>query len=191
MTTLHTHKTETFYQEVLKQEQEMSRTSNLVWRRECQQTTEEMRQEDTWRADELAYALEIRLTDEQLAIIEADLRSGIELPYVGSSAADEETHEKIAEAIQDAYDDVGNCNYVAVIDHDDIVIVRRLLDKVASGKSLDKGDRVWAGIGAQYLKAGELETPIQRHARFLAHKKRREEGQSSDNFANAILTEGA
>jgi hypothetical protein len=185
MTTLHTHKTETFYQKVLKQE--MSSTSNYVWQRECLQTTEEMQQEVTWRADELAYALEIRLTDEQLAIIEADLKSGITLAYVGSGAAD----EKIAEAIQDAYDDVGNCNHVAVIDHDDIVIVRQLLDKVASGKSLDKGDRVWAGIGAQYLKAGELETPIQRHARFLVHKERREEGQSSDNFANAILTEGA
>src|SRR6266436_8161848 len=107
MTTLHTHKTETFYQEVLKQE--MSSTSNHVWRRECLQTTEEMQQEVTWRADELAYALEIRLTDEQLAIIEADLKSGIKLPYVGSGAADEKTYEKIAEAVQDAYDDVGNC----------------------------------------------------------------------------------
>jgi hypothetical protein len=165
MKTLHSEKTEAFYQEVLKIELEMDMHSNRA--HGLEQPSEELRLEAEWSADEIAYGLEIRLTDAQLADIEADVKTGCTMAEIGSDETDE--------AIQDVWDEALQLNAVVTIDHDDIRIVQRILEKVAEGKELDKGDRKWVGFLANVLKPSELETPLQKHARFLAHKERREE----------------
>ena len=73
MTPLHTEKTETFYQEVLKINLKSAMHSSRA--HGLEEPLEQLRLEAEWSADEVACALETRLTDAQLAGIEADVKS--------------------------------------------------------------------------------------------------------------------
>jgi hypothetical protein len=64
MTTLHSEKTEAFYQMVLKNSFDSMRTN---WVLGPEQPSEDLRLEAEWTADEVAYGLEMRLPDAQLA----------------------------------------------------------------------------------------------------------------------------
>jgi hypothetical protein len=44
-------------------------------------------------------------------------------------------------AIHDAWEDAGQINNVVVIEHDSLSIIQRILEDVATGKELSKGDR--------------------------------------------------
>lgn len=170
MTTLHTDKTETFYQEVLKTNLEAAILSSRACGRE--KPLEQLRLEAEWSADEAAYGLEIRLTDAQLADIETDVKAGCTLANLGSNKAEE--------AIQDAWDDVTELNNVVVIEHDSLSIVQGILEKVAAGRNLSSADCEWAGFIADYLNSRNevegrwIETPRQKHDRFLDAKHQRE-----------------
>jgi hypothetical protein len=170
MTTLHTEKTETFYQEVLKTNLEAAMHSSRGSGRE--QPLEQLRLEAEWSADEVAYGLEIRLTDAQLADIEADVKAGCTLANLSSNEAEE--------AIQDAWDDATQLNNVVVMEHDNLSIVQGILQKVAAGEELNSGECEWAGFIADYLNSQHeaegcwIETHRQKHDRFLEVKHQRE-----------------
>ena len=172
MKTLHSERTEAFYKKVLEESMESYQSSNLVLAPEYQQTLEEFRVEEELHADEVAYGLEIRLTDAQLADIEADVKAGCSMDEIRS--------DETVEAIQEAWDDAGELNNVVVIEHDSLSIVQSILEKLAAGKELDKGHRHWAGYIAQFLNSRYkaegcwIETPKQKHDRFVADKQRRE-----------------
>jgi hypothetical protein len=170
MTPLHTDKTEAFYQEVLKINLESAMHSSRVpW---LDDPLEQLRLEAEWTADEVAYGLEIRLTDAQLADIEADMKPGCTMANLGSNGTED--------AIQDAWDDVTQLNNVVVIEHDSLSIVQGILEKVAAGRDLSSGDCEWAGFIADYLNSRNevegcwIETPRQKHDRFLDDKHQRE-----------------
>jgi hypothetical protein len=74
MTPLHTEKTEVFYQEVFKINLESAIHSSRA--HGLEEPLEQLRLEAEWSADEVAYGLEIRLADAQLAGIEADVKAG-------------------------------------------------------------------------------------------------------------------
>ena len=84
------------------------------------------------------------------------------------------------EAIQDAWDDVTQLNNVVVTEHDSLSIVQGILEKVAAGRDLSSGDCEWAGFIADYLNSRYetegcwIETPRQKHDRFLDAKHQRE-----------------
>jgi hypothetical protein len=84
------------------------------------------------------------------------------------------------EAIQDAWDDATQINNVVIIEHDSLSIVQSILKKVAAGKELSEGDSEWAAFIADYLNSRNevdgcwIETPRQKHDRFLAGKRWRE-----------------
>jgi hypothetical protein len=170
MTTLHTEKTEIFYQEVLKTNLDAAMHSNRGIGRE--QPLEQSRIESEWSADEIAYGLEIRLTDEQLTDIEADVKAGCTMANLGSNGTEE--------AIQDASDDATQLNNVVVIEHDNLSIVQGILEKVAARKELSNGECEWAGFIADYLNSRYetegcwIETRRQKHDRFLDVKHQRE-----------------
>jgi hypothetical protein len=170
MTTLHTEKTETFYQEVLKTSLVAAMHSSRACGREL--PLEQLRLEAEWCADEVAYGLEIRLTDAQLGVIEADVKAGCTMANLGSKGTEE--------AIQNAWDDVTQLNNVVVIEHDSLSIVQGILEKVAAGKGLSGGEREWAGFIANYLNSRFetegcwIETRRQKHDRFLDAKHQRE-----------------
>jgi hypothetical protein len=170
MTTLHTEKTEAFYKKVLKTNLEAATHSNRGIGRE--QPLEQLRLEAEWSADEIAYGLEIRLTDEQLADIEADVKAGCTMANLGSNGTEE--------AIQDAWDHATQLNNVVVIEHDSLSIVQGILEKVAAGKDLSSGECEWAGFIADYLNSRYetegrwIETHRQKHDRFLGVKHQRE-----------------
>jgi hypothetical protein len=170
MTTLHTDKTEAFYQEVLKINLESAmHRSRVPW---LNDTLEQLRLKAEWTADEVAYGLEIRLTDAQLADIEADLKAGCPMANLGSNGTED--------AIQDAWDDVTQLNNVVVIEHDSLSIVQGILEKVAAGRDLSSGECEWAGFIADYLNSRYetagcwIETRRQKHDRFLDVKHQRE-----------------
>jgi hypothetical protein len=75
--------------------------------------------EAEWSADKVAYGLEIRLTDAQLADIEADVKAGCTMANLGSN--------ETAEAIQDAWDGAQEPNNVVVMEHDSLSIVQGIL----------------------------------------------------------------
>jgi hypothetical protein len=168
MTTLHTEKTEAFYQKVLKINLDAAMHSNRSYKLE--EPLEQLRLEAEWSADEVAYGLEIRLADAQLAGIEADVKAGCSMAELGSNGTDE--------AIQDAWDDATQLNNVVVIEHDSLSIVQSILERVAAGKELSEGDSEWAAFIADYLNSRNevegrwIETPRQKHERFLADKRR-------------------
>ena len=170
MTTLHTEKTETFYQEVLKTNLEAAMHSSRACGRE--QPLEQLRLEAEWSADEVAYGLEIRLTDAQLADIEADVKAGCPMSNLGSNGTEE--------AIQEAWDDATQLNNVVVMEHDSLSIVQGILEKVAAGKEPSRGECEWAGFIADYLNSRYetvgcwIETRRQKHDRFLDVKHQRE-----------------
>ena len=128
-----------------------------------EQPLEQLRLEAEWSADEVAYGLEIRLADAQLAGIEADVKAGCSMAELGSNGTDE--------AIQDAWDDATQLNNVVVIEHDSLSIVESILERVAAGKELSEGDSEWAAFIADYLNsryevAGRwIETPRQASSR--------------------------
>src|SRR6476646_7922291 len=74
MMRLHTEKTEAFYQEVLKINLDAAMHSSRA--HGLEEPVEQLRLEAEWSADEVAYGLEIRLADAQLADIEADVKAG-------------------------------------------------------------------------------------------------------------------
>jgi hypothetical protein len=78
MTPLHTEKTEAFYQEVLKINLKSAIHSSRA--HGLEEPLEQLRLEAEWSADEVAYALETRLTNAQLAGIEADVKAGCRPP---------------------------------------------------------------------------------------------------------------
>ena len=90
-----------------------------------------MKLEAEWSADKVAYGLEIRLTDAQLADIEADVKAGCTMANLGSNETEE--------AIQDAWDGAQEPNNVVVMEHDSLSIVQGILEKVAVGKELSIG----------------------------------------------------
>ena len=136
------------------------------------QAAEDLRLEAEWSADEVAYGLEIRLTDAQLADIEADVKAGCSMAELGSNGTDE--------AIQDAWDDATQLNNVVVIEHDSLSIIQSILERVAAGKELSEGDSEWAAFIADYFNSRNevegrwIETPRQKHDRFLDAKHQRE-----------------
>jgi hypothetical protein len=170
MTPLHAEKTGAFYQEVLKIYLDMSMHSSRACGRE--QPLEQLRLEAEWSADEVAYGLEIRLTDAQLADIEADVKAGCTMANLGSN--------ETAEAIQDAWNDAEELNNVVLIEHDSLFIVQGILEKVAVGKEPSRGECEWAGFIANYLNSRYetegcwIETHRQKHDRFLDVKHQRE-----------------
>jgi hypothetical protein len=170
MTTLHTEKTEAFYQEALKTILEAAMHSRRKSGRE--QPLEQLKLETEWSADEVAYGLEIRLTDVQLADVEADVKSGCTIEDLGSNGTED--------AIQDAWDDATQLNNVVVMEHDSLSIVQGILEKVAAGKDLSSGECEWARSIAHYLNSRYevegrwIETPRQKHDRFLDAKHQRE-----------------
>ena len=89
----------------------------------------------------MAYGLEIRLEDAQLAGIEADVKAGCSMAEIGSTETEE--------AIQDAWDDATQLNNV----DDSLSIVQGILKKVAVGEELGTGEREFAGIVADYLNS--------------------------------------
>jgi hypothetical protein len=86
MTTLHSEKTEAFYQMVLKNSFDSMRTN---WVLGPEQPSEDLTLEAEWTADEVAYGLEMRLPDAQLAGIEADVKAGCSMAELGSNETDE------------------------------------------------------------------------------------------------------
>jgi hypothetical protein len=179
--TLHTEKTEAFYQEVLKIHLDMSAHSNLANGKK--EPEDQLILEAKWAADEVAYGLEIRLSDTALAGIEADVKAGCSMACIGDS-------EETQEAIDEAWQDVTQLNNVVVIEHDSLSITESILEKVASGKALDAGDRQFAGFIARYLESRYkvegcwLETPAQRHQRFLVEKGARQSRQRTPAASN-------
>jgi hypothetical protein len=131
-----------------------------------------LRLQTEWSADEVAYGLEIRLTDAQLADIEADVKAECTMANLGSNGTEE--------AIQDAWDDATQLNNVVVMEHDSLSIVQGILEKVAAGKDLSSGECECAGSIANYLNSRNevegrwIETPRQKHDRFLDVKHQRE-----------------
>jgi hypothetical protein len=170
MMTLHTEKTEVFYQEVLKMILEAAMHSSRACGRE--QPLEQLKLEAEWSADEVAYGLEIRLTEVQLANIEADVKAGCTIENLGSNGTEE--------AIQDAWNDATQLNNVLVMEHDSLSIVQSILEKVAAGKEPTTGECEWAGSVADYLNSRNqvegcwIETRRQKHDRFLDIKHQRE-----------------
>jgi hypothetical protein len=73
-----------------------------------------------------------------------------------------------------------------VIEHDSLSITQSLLERVAAGEELSEGESEWAGFIARYFKSRYqvegcwIETPRQRHERFLADKRRREKHSSKE-----------
>jgi hypothetical protein len=183
MTTLHTKKTETFYQEVLKIYLDMSMHSSRV--HGLKQAAEDLRLQAEWSADEVAYGLEIRLTDAQLADIEADVKPGCTMANLGSNGTEE--------AIQDAWDEATQLNNVVVIEHDSLSIVHSILERVAAGKDLSSGECEWAGSIADYLNSRNevegrwIETPRQKHDRFLDAKHQREKHNMEEARGHHLL----
>jgi hypothetical protein len=59
-------------------------------------------------------------------------------------------------AIHDAWEDAGQINNVVVIEHDSLSIIQRILEDVATGKELSKGD---LGIGGIDRTPSTIETP--------------------------------
>jgi hypothetical protein len=181
MTTLHTEKTETFYQKVLETNLEAAVHSTRAWGRE--HPLEELRVEAEWSADEVAYGLEIRLTDAQLADIEADVKAGCPMSNLGSNGTEE--------AIQEAWDDATQLNNVVVMEHDSLSIVQDILEKVAAGKEPSRGECEWAGFIADYLNSRNqvegcwIETPRQKHDRFLdvKHQRKKVSEEATDKAA--------
>lgn len=159
---LHTAKTELFYQAELEHHRTdfppMQDGDCAEWDGDCAE----------WPADEIAYKLEISLTDDQLAGVEAEIKAGHKVWELGE---DEVTAELIGEA-----QECENLNNVVVIDHDDLSITQGILEKVAAGEQIDDSERNYARIVAEYLGSRYridgcwLETPIQRHARYVADK---------------------
>ena len=170
MTTLHTEKTEDFYQKVLKINLDAPMHSSWTYGQE--KPLEQLRLEAEWSADEVAYGLEIRLEDAQLAGIEADVKAGCSMAELGSNGTEE--------AIQDAWGDATQVNNVVIIEHDSLSIVQSILERVAAGKELSEGDSEWAAFIADYLNSRYklegcwIETPRQKHDRLLDVKHQRE-----------------
>ena len=170
MTTLHTEKTEAFYQKVLKINLDAGMHSSRAYGLE--EPLEQLRLEAEWCADEVAYGLEIRLADAQLAGIEADVKAGCSMAELGANGTDE--------AIQDAWDDATQLNNVVVIEHDSLSIIQSILERVSAGKEVSEGDSEWAAFIAGYFNsryevdACWIETPRQKDDRFLDVKLRRE-----------------
>jgi hypothetical protein len=131
-----------------------------------------LRLEAEWSSDEVAYGLEIRLADVQLAGIEADVKAGYTMANLGSNETED--------AIQDAWNDATQLNNVVVMEHDSLSIVQGILEKVAAGKEPTRGECKWAGSIADYLNSRNevegcwIETPRQKHDRFLDVKRQRE-----------------
>jgi hypothetical protein len=169
MTTLHTEKTEAFFQMVLKINLDADMHSRRV--RGLEEPLEQLRLEAEWTADEIAYGLEIRLDDAQVAGIEADVKAGRSMAELGANGTDE--------AIQDAWDDATQINNVVVIEHDSLSIVQSILERVAAGEELSERDSEWAASIADYLNSRNevdgcwIETPRQKHDRFLELKHQR------------------
>jgi hypothetical protein len=182
MTTLHTE-TEAFYQEALKTILEAAMHSRRKSGRE--QPLEQLKLETEWSADEVAYGLEIRLTDVQLADVEADVKSGCTIEDLGSNGTED--------AIQDAWDDATQLNNVVVMEHDSLSIVQGILEKVAAGKGLSSGECEWARSIADYLNSRNevegrwIETPRQKHDRFLDVKHQREKHNLEEARGKAEL----
>ena len=94
------------------------------------------------------------------------------MAYLGSNGTEE--------AIEDAFDDATEVNNVVVIEHDNLSIVQGILQKVAAGEELNSGECEWAGFIADYLNSRNqvegrwIETPRQKHDRFLDAKHQRE-----------------
>jgi hypothetical protein len=170
MTTLHTEKTEAFYQRVLKINLDALMHSSRTFGLE--EPLEQLRLESEWTADEISYGLEIRLEDALLASIEADVKAGCSMAELGSNGTDE--------AIQDAWDDATQINNVVVIEHDSLSILQSILERIAAGKELSEGDSEWSAFIGDYLNFRNevdgcwVETPRQKHDRFLEVKLRRE-----------------
>jgi hypothetical protein len=107
-----------------------------------------------------------------LAGIEADVKAGCSMAELGSNGTEE--------AIQDSWDDVTQLNNVVVIEHDSLSIVQSILERVAAGKELSEGDSEWSAFIADYLNSRNkveghwIETPRQKHDRFLDVKHQRE-----------------
>jgi hypothetical protein len=183
MTTLHTEKTEAFYQKVLKINLDAAMHSSRA--HGLEEPLDQLRLEAEWGADEIAYGLEIRLEDAQLAGIEAGVKAGCSMAELGSNGTDE--------AIQDAWDDATQINNVVIVEHDSLSIVQSILEKVAAGKELSEGDSEWAAFIADYLNSRNevdgcwIEIPRQKHDRFLADNRWREKHKSKEVVAEQLF----
>ena len=166
--TCHTEKTEAYYQEVLKVYLDMAMHSNRALG--IEEPINQLKLEAEWFADEVAYGLEIGLTDAQLADIDAEVKAGRAMDEIGS--------DETEQAIEDAWDAAKELNNVVTIEHDCLSIVQNILEKVANGSELSKALQEWAGIIAQFLNSRHavegrwIETAQQKHDRFLAYRQK-------------------